>query len=90
MAQLSPRSRFVLNRSFAAAELKARRADKDETALAVLALVVTVVRWRKRCGFCELTDLLDDWDLLNRITGVFHDRSICTKATTSFPRGHAD
>ena len=65
-------------------------ADLDETALAVLALVVTVVRWRKRCEFCELTDLLDDWDLLNRITGGFHDRSICTKATTSFPRGHAD
>jgi hypothetical protein len=69
---------------------KVDSADKDETALAVLALVVTVVRWRKRCGFCELTDLLDDWDLLNRITGGFHDRSICTKATTSFPRGHAD
>ncbi len=41
---------------------------------AALVLVADGPRCPERCAFCDLTDLLDDWGLLNHQTGGSSDR----------------
>lgn len=43
----------------------------DEAASAALVLAADGARRPERCTFCDLTDLSDDWGLLNHQTGGF-------------------
>jgi hypothetical protein len=53
--------------------------DKDETALVVLAVDT------RQSDRSELTNLLDDWELLNLTIGGFIVRPVCNRSTVGNP-----